>query len=80
MSVYSHRAGFSLIELMVAVAIAAILAAFGIPAYRDHTLRSYTAEATSGLLSAWAGGLLLIGYAVVLGAIASITTLKRDIT
>ena len=37
-------------------------------------------EATSGLLSAWAGGLLLIGYAVVLGAIASITTLKRDIT
>jgi hypothetical protein len=37
-------------------------------------------EATSGLLSAWAGGLLLIGYAIVLGAIASITTLKRDIT
>jgi hypothetical protein len=32
------------------------------------------------LLSAWAGGLLLIGYAIVLGAIASITTLKRDIT
>jgi len=37
-------------------------------------------EATSGLLAPWAGGLLLIGYAVVLGAIASITTLKRDIT
>ena len=37
-------------------------------------------EATVGLFSAWAGGLLLIGYAIVLGAIASITTLKRDIT
>ncbi len=37
-------------------------------------------EATVGLFSAWVGGLLLIGYAIVLGAIASITTLKRDIT
>ena len=37
-------------------------------------------EVTVGLFSAWAGGLLLIGYAIVLGAIASITTLKRDIT
>jgi ABC-2 type transport system permease protein len=37
-------------------------------------------EATTGLLSAWAGALVLIGYAIVMGAIASITTLKRDIT
>jgi ABC-2 type transport system permease protein len=37
-------------------------------------------EVTTGLLSAWGGGLLLIGYAIALGAIASITTLKRDIT
>jgi hypothetical protein len=37
-------------------------------------------EATVGLFSAWFGGLLHIGYAIVLGAIASITTLKRDIT
>lgn len=50
MSDHSDEAGFSLIELMIAVAVAAIIAAFAIPAYRDHTLRSFTAEATSGLV------------------------------
>lgn len=37
-------------------------------------------ELTNGLLPAWGGGLVLLGYAAVLGAIASITTLRRDIT
>lgn len=47
---HSDEAGFSLIELMIAVAVAAIIAAFAIPAYRDHLQRTYAAEATSGLV------------------------------
>ncbi len=42
--------GFSLIELMVALAIGAIVAATAIPAYREHVMRSHIPEATSGLL------------------------------
>lgn len=41
--------GFSLIELMITVIIAAILAAIAIPAYRDHTLRARVTEAFSQL-------------------------------
>ncbi len=41
--------GFSLIELMITVIIAAILAAIAIPAYRDHTLRARVTEALSQL-------------------------------
>lgn len=44
--------GFSLIELMVALVIASIVAAFALPAYREHLMRSYVPEATSGLLLA----------------------------
>lgn len=44
------RAGFSLIELMIALAIAAILAVATVPSYRDYVLRSRIPEATSGLL------------------------------
>ena len=35
---------------------------------------------TADLLPAWGGALVLIGYAVVLGAIAAGTTLRRDVT
>jgi type IV pilus assembly protein PilE len=34
---------------MIALAIAAIIAAFAVPPYRDHTLRSYLPEMSSGL-------------------------------
>jgi len=47
-----ERRGFSLIELMVALAIATILAVVTVPSYRDHVLRSRIPEATSGLLLA----------------------------
>lgn len=49
MSDVASEAGFSLVELMVVVAITAIIAAFALPSYRDHMLRSYLPEASSRL-------------------------------
>jgi len=42
--------GFTLIELMVAVAIASILLVIAIPAYRQYVLQSHRTEAKNALL------------------------------
>jgi type IV pilus assembly protein PilE len=46
-----HFRGFTLVELMIAVAVVAILVAFAVPSYREHIAASRRTDAKSALLA-----------------------------
>lgn len=48
---FSTEAGFTLIEMLITVAIAAILAAVAMPAYTDYVKRGRISQATNNLAS-----------------------------
>jgi type IV pilus assembly protein PilE len=45
----SNTRGFTLIEVMIAIAVVAILAAVALPSYRDYVLRGRLVDATNAL-------------------------------
>jgi type IV pilus assembly protein PilE len=48
----TQSAGFTLIELVVAIVVASVLVAVGFPSYQEHMRKARRAEATASLMAA----------------------------
>ena len=48
----SHASAFTLLELIIALAIGAILVVYAVPSYRSHVARSHRIDAASALYRA----------------------------
>lgn len=72
-NVNALQKGFTLIELMIVVAIIGILAAVALPAYKDYTVR---AKVTEVILAASAGKDAVAEHFVVKGTLPTTTQLS----